>query len=309
MAALYFDQRLSDDDRRHALYNGDIFVYSPTPETQRLCSLARAMIEEAFSPYDPRRIDQYLTMEDTAARLAKLKPAFIHHPECKQLLPEIITRLGGDSTQIYFDVPRMRSAYPTHYLTSGIAYAFHPHRDTWYSAPMCQINWWLPIYDIAPDNCLAIHPIYFARAVENNSEIYNYYEWNTRNRGDAAKHIRSDTREQPKPQQDIERQEVRVVCSAGGMILFSAAHMHETVPNTSGLARYSIDFRTVQFDDVVSHRGARNVDSRCTGTTLRDYLRCADLHHLPGDVIDSYNDGTEVAAKALVFNSGAAPQS
>jgi hypothetical protein len=110
MAALYFDQRLSDDERRQALYNGDIFVYSPTAETQKLCSLGRAMIEEAFSPFDPRRVDQYLNMEDTAALLAKLKPAFIHHPECKRLLPEIITQLGGDPSKIYFDVPRMRSA-------------------------------------------------------------------------------------------------------------------------------------------------------------------------------------------------------
>ena len=96
-----------------------------------------------------------------------------------------------------------------------------------------------------------------------------------------------------------------MVCRAGGVILFSAAHLHETVPNTSGLARYSVDFRTIHFDDVVSHQGARNVDSRCTGTTLRDYLRCADLQHLPDDVIDSYNDGTEVAGKPLVFSSDA----
>ena len=46
--------------------------------------------------------------------------------------------------KLYFDVPRLRSAYPSHFLSSGIAYAFHPHRDTWYSAPMCQINWWIP---------------------------------------------------------------------------------------------------------------------------------------------------------------------
>ena len=40
------------------------------------------------------------------------------------------------------------------------------------------------------------------------------------------------------------------------MILFSGAQLHETVPNTTGLARYSIDFRTVNFDDASPHRGA-----------------------------------------------------
>ena len=126
MGTLHFDQRLTDNERRQALYSGDIFVYSPVPASRKLCALARGMIEEAFAPHDPRRIDQILGMEEAAAVLAKLKPAFIHHPDCKRLLPEIIVELGADPAKTYFDVPRMRSAYPTHYLTSGIAYAFPP---------------------------------------------------------------------------------------------------------------------------------------------------------------------------------------
>ena len=64
------------------------------------------------------------------------------------------------------------------YLTSGIAYAFHPHRDTWYSAPMCQINWWLPIYEVEAGNVMAFHPHYYSRPVNNGSNRYNYQEWN-----------------------------------------------------------------------------------------------------------------------------------
>jgi hypothetical protein len=292
MASLYFDQRLSDAERREALYNGDIFVYSPVQATRKLCALARAMIEEAFAPHDPRLIDRHLSMEEAAAALAKLKPAFIHHPECKRLLPEIISELGGDTSKTFFDVPRMRSAYPTNYLTSGIAYAFHPHRDTWYSAPMCQINWWLPIYELTSENCLAFYPKYFGEAVKNNSDIYNYADWNARSRAEAAKHVRSDTREQPKLQQQIEPQDLRVICPVGGVILFSGAQLHETVPNTSGVGRYSIDFRTVHADDVVARAGAPNLDSRCTGTTMNDYLSCSDLHHLPDEVFKSYESGT-----------------
>ncbi len=300
MATLYFDWRPSDDQRRRALYNGDIFVYSPVEATKKLCALARGMIEEAFAPHDPRLIDQYLSMEEAAEVLGKLKPSFIHHPECKRLLPEIIAELGGDPAKTYFDVPRMRSAYSTNYLTSGIAYAFHPHRDTWYSAPMCQINWWLPIFDITPENCLFIQPSYFAQAIKNNSQIYNYQEWNARSRSEAAKHVRSDTREQPKPQQEIEQEDIRVICPPGGIILFSAAQLHGTVPNTSGFARYSIDFRTVHLAEVVAHDGARNMDTRCTGTTVGDYLRCTDLQHLPAEVISSYDDGPKIAAETPV---------
>jgi hypothetical protein len=288
MSNIYFDKPCSDGDRRKALYDGHIFVYSPSDPTAKLCALAKRMINEAFAPHDPRTIDRHLSMEECARILASLKPAFIHHPECKRLLPEIICSIGGDPEKVYFDVPRLRSAYPTTYLTSGIAYAFHPHRDTWYSAPMCQINWWLPIFEITSENCLAFYPKYFHRAILNNSEIYNYAEWNRRSRGEAVKHVKSDTREQPKPQEEIDTDPIKIICSPAGLILFSGAQLHETVPNTSGTARYSIDFRTVHYADAVAHLGAVNVDSRCTGTTMQDYLRCSDLCHLPEALVASY---------------------
>jgi hypothetical protein len=287
---IYFDAPCSDQDRRNALYTGSIFVYSPFAKTKQLCQLAEKLIIEAFAPHDPQTIDRHLSMEDCARILAKLKPAFIHHPDCKRLLPEIIGSIGGDRDAVYFDVPRLRSAYPTTYLTSGIAYAFHPHRDTWYSAPMCQINWWLPITEISPQNCLGFYPDYFRKPLRNNSETYNYAEWNRRSRAEAAQHVRSDTREQPKPQEEVLAERIKIICPPGGLILFSGAHLHETVPNTSGVARYSIDFRTVHRGDAVAHRGAVNVDSRCTGTTMNDYIRSSDLSNLPESLVAAYEN-------------------
>jgi hypothetical protein len=205
---------------------------------------------------------------------------------------------GVDLERLYFDVPRLRSAYPSHFLSSGIAYAFHPHRDTWYSAPMCQLNWWLPIYPIEPGNALGFFPRYFGEAVKNNSEIYNYYEWNTKYRATAARHVKSDTREQPMAQQDLDPVTMRFLPPPGGIIVFSGAQLHETVPNTTNLARYSIDFRTVHYDDVTARRGAPNLDTRCTGTTMRDYLRASDLAHLPEEAIALYDDDTAKGERA-----------
>ena len=64
--------------------------------------------------------------------------------------------------------------------------------------------------------------------------------------------------------------------------------MHSSVPNTSGRTRFSIDFRTVNIDDVIAHRGAPNVDSECTGTTMGDYLRGTDLAHVPEELFSEY---------------------
>ncbi len=302
MAALFIDADLDDSERRARLYSGDIFIYSPTSNTRQLIGLAAKMLAEAFVPHDPRTIHQHLSPEEVAGILSKVKPAFIHHPECKRLISLIMKDHAIDEEKLYFDVPRMRSAYPSHFLSSGIAYAFHPHRDTWYSAPMCQINWWLPIYPLHPDNAMGFYPNYFDTPVANNSEIYNYYEWNTKNRASAAQHVRSDTREQPKPQQDLNANSLRYLPPPGGLILFSGSQLHETVPNTTDMARYSIDFRTVHLDDVVNFHGAKNIDSRATGTTMRDYISAADhTRLLPEEVVRLYDDGTESSDKVLRF--------
>jgi hypothetical protein len=199
MNSIYFDSRLGDEERRQKLYEGQLFVYSPTPSTTALCEHAREMIEEAFGELDPTTAQYELSVEDFAGVLTDLKPKFIHHPKSKEYLQGILGELGCDLEKTYFDVPRMRTSTSDDFLTSGISYAFHPHRDTWYSAPMSQLNWWLPIYEAESDNVMAFHPRYWDEAVPNSSNEYNYYEWNATSRKDAAKHVKSDTRKQPRP--------------------------------------------------------------------------------------------------------------
>jgi hypothetical protein len=293
MTAIFHDPASTDAERRRRLFEGDLFVYSPVPSAARLCEFARGLIDEAFGSLDPLTAHQRMPVEQCVELLAKLKPTFIHHPTAKECLRGMLTELGCDAEKTYFDVPRLRTAFPTEYLTSGLAYAFHPHRDTWYSAPMCQLNWWLPIYDVNPDNVMAFHPAYWSRAIRNGSAGYNYYRWNEESRKTAAQHIKTDTRVQPHAEEPLELEpQVRLLTRVGGTIIFSAAHLHSTVPNTSGRTRFSIDFRTVHLDDLVSGTGAPNLDSASTGTTMRDYLRVSDLARVPEEIVARYDDET-----------------
>jgi hypothetical protein len=291
---IYVDSKMTDDARRNSLYHGSIFVYAPSPNSLKLCRLAKDMLEEAFAPLDPLRLQEILPVERCAEVLGVLKPKFIHHPKSKEYIQGILAERGCDLDKTYFDVPRLRSAFPGDYLKSGIAYAFHPHRDTWYSAPFSQVNWWMPIYPIDADNCMAIHPNYWNVPVKNGSSGYNYDRWNRESRQSAAAHIKTDTRAQPKPEEAMTLDpDVRLVCDVGGVYLFSAAQMHSSVPNTSSVTRYSIDFRTAHLDDVWTQCGAPNIDSACTGTTMRDYIRATDLTHVPEEAVALYFDSTE----------------
>jgi hypothetical protein len=287
---VFFDSQMSDALRREQLYNGRIFVSSPRASTVALCGLARSMIEEAFDRGDPRTAQRRMPVEKFVSICAPLKPAFIHHPTTIKLIRDVVEELGCGLHDTYIDVPRLRMVTHGGYLTSGVGYAHHPHRDTWYSAPMCQLNWWLPIYSFDAESAMAFHARYWSQPIRNGSSNFNYYQWNMDGRKNAAKHITNDMRVQPRAEEPLELEpEVRLVCPPGGIVLFSAAQLHSTVPNTSGLTRYSIDFRTVNIDDVVAMRGAPNIDSEPVGTSLRDFRRAADLASIPDDVVRVYD--------------------
>ena len=289
MNTIFLDAPIDDNKRRELLYRGQLLVYSPTPSSLKLVNFARKMAEEALQPYEPETAQYHLPVERYAGILAELKPKFIHHPISKECIQGIFRELGVDSHKTFFDVPRMRTSTSDDYLKTGIAYAFHPHRDTWYSAPMCQINWWMPIYPIVPENAMAFHPRYWSQPVRNGSSGYNYAEWNRTSRQNAAQFVKEDTRKQPKPEEPMELDpQIRVIAPPGGILLFSGAQMHSSVPNNSGRTRFSIDFRTVNIDDIAARRGAPNVDSACTGTTMGDYLRGTDLAHVPEEYYALY---------------------
>jgi hypothetical protein len=294
MNTVYFDEPCTDDVRRERLFAGQLFVYAPRPSTLAFCGHARGLIEEAFAPHDPRVAQGALSVEQYAEVLGRLKPHFIHHPESKRHIQAVLTDLGCDLERTYFEVPKLRSSTSDGYLTTGIAYAWHPHRDTWYSAPGCQLNYWIPIYELTSDNVMAFHPHYWAHRVANSSRGYNYYEWNSKHRGGhVTQYLKEDPRPLPRATEPMQLDpQVRIVCPVGGVIVFSGAQMHSSVPNTSGVTRFSIDFRTVHIDDLVADRGAPNVDAECTGTTIRDYQRGTDLSRLPEDVVQRYDDGT-----------------
>ncbi|MGH3641006.1 MAG: hypothetical protein ACRDUX_18455 [Mycobacterium sp.] len=289
MTTILFNPDITDAERRTRLYDGNVLLYSASPESLALVEHARDLISEAFGRRDPQTAQHEMPVEEFSSLLAELKPRFIHHPESKLRIRALLESVGCDLEDTYFDVPRMRTSTSDDFLTSGISYAFHPHRDTWYSAPFSQLNWWIPIYDVVPENVMAFHPQYWGKPVRNGSRRYDYYEWNRTSRVSAAEHVKTDTRDQPRPEEPVTLEpQVRVVPEVGGVMLFSGNQLHSTVPNTSGRTRFSIDFRTVNIQDVRTRVEAPNFDSECTGTSLRDFLRTSDFERIAEDVALSY---------------------
>ncbi|HEX5368934.1 MAG TPA: hypothetical protein VFY10_05915 [Dehalococcoidia bacterium] len=308
MNTVYIDPACDESERRERLYDGQVFVLPPRPASLALVEFAREMLADAFGPVDPRLAQYEMPVEEYVAIVAPLKPRFIHDPRTIELIADITREAGCDLRTTYLDVPRLRAVTSDAYLTAGVGYAHPPHRDTWYSAPMCQLNWWMPVFDIESESSMAFHPDYWARPVLNSSADFNYYEWNRVGRRDAALQIKTDARKQPQLLEDLEMEpQIRLVVPPGGIVLFSAAQMHSTVPNTAGSARYSIDFRTVNLVDLLEGAGAANLDSDCSGTSLRDFRRGSSGEPLPDEVVVLYDDETLPLGGELVYRPPEVP--
>ncbi len=203
------------------------------------------------------------------------KPHWIHAERSKRLVCDIITQAGLPAEFTHFDVPRPRTSFPLGHLTTGVALAFPWHRDSWYSAPVQQLNWWLPVYPIREDNSMAFDLKGFGRAVPNTSATFDYYRNNVQ-RLTAAQNVTKEEQARPGAIDHKPAQELIVLPSPGSVLLFAGAQLHTSIPNTSGLARYSVDFRTVDARDLATGRCAPVVDADCTGTAIRDFVNISD---------------------------------
>lgn len=286
MNTIYFDSPAQDEVRRQRLYQGQLFVFSPRPSVTALCQLARNLLEAALGSPIPPSIEDSLPVEEFLAAESSLKQQIMHHPQTRLLIQSLLQEFGCDLDTTYFDLPQLRIMPYRGYLPNGEGLFHDPHRDTWYAAPQCLINWWIPIYDFASESALAFHPLYWQQPAQNDSEQFNQGQ-------DYKTNFREAEFPHPTEQVVIEP-EVRVVCPASGIILFSGAQMHSAVPNTSGLTRYSLDLRTIHYDDIVNGRGAPNVDSRSTDALLVDFVRATDFTHFPNHVMKSHQKGAVV---------------
>ena len=89
----------------------------------------------------------------------------------------------------------------------------------------------------------------FARQVPNSSDDFDYYENNAR-RLNTAKSVGQEKQARPGAVNHAPGVDLIPLPAPGEVLLFSGAQLHTSIPNTSGLSRYSVDFRTVDVHDL-----------------------------------------------------------
>ena len=273
--AVFVDLDVPADELRHKLYAGNLVLLTRLRSVSNFVEYTREQLTELFKPHDPEHVHEHIEPAHMAQILGSWKPGFIHSDRSKSMVCEIIREAGLPAEYTHYDLPKPRTSFPAGHLTTGVAFAFPWHRDVWYSAPAQQINWWLPIYAAREDNSMSFDLPSFDQAVPNSSNTFDYYR-NNAQRLTTAKAVTEEKQARPGALDHKPVDDLVVLPAPGGVLLFSGAQLHTSIPNTSGRARYSVDFRTVDTRDLVAGRGAPLVDVECTGTAIRDFRNVAD---------------------------------
>lgn len=252
------------------IYSGGIILLPSTKASHDLIKATKRQVVDSFGP-DYRQAHTHLSDDKFFAKLITLKADVYNDQNIRTLSARVISEYGFVLEGTFFDPPRLRANKHNGYLDPKAQAAFRSHRDTWYGNPQAQINWWLPLHDVTGADSFSFYPQFFDQPIANNSVEFDYDDWSTRV-GFGNSQLGKGGPYPAPVNEPADHSAQSFNLAQGQVLLFSAAHLHRSNPNSTGLTRFSIDFRTVSEADTKASIGAPNVDNDSVGSSLRDYL-------------------------------------
>ena len=244
-----------------SLLAGELFVYESTPETRALTYRVQEVLQQVLGQAClPKPGEPCPAIEH--AQLARVRAELYGQDGLHRLAAKTLSALGMPEHTLV-DTPRLRVVTAGAEQILEARPVFVAHRDTWYGCPQGQINWWIPVFDCPETQSFAFYPEYFDKPVPNASTGFDYDRWMKQ----VGWHGTTKLEDYPAPTETVPNtEEVRLPTKAGQLLLFAAAHLHQTRPNqVAGSSRLSLDFRAV----VPGGPEAPNADNHSVGAEQR----------------------------------------
>ena len=243
---------LGDEQRRESVYGGDLLVFQKNLPVEEFCAFTDTVVREVFGTTEPVRAqfesdrDEYLSREEV------LQKRFRKETRARDLFLAALGHVGVDLRRTFWDWLYLRVSPHGEQYSGRRTAKLGFHRDTWSSNVYAQTNWWAPNYPISPGRTIAFYGEYWEKPLKNTSA-----DWDL----EDIRSGRSSASLVPEPSEPVDTaSELRLVIEPGDLLCFSGAHLHASVPNSTGVARFSVEVRTVDAGDVANDRGAPNVD-------------------------------------------------
>ncbi len=255
-----------DPDTLHArLFAGDVLIFRGLPAVAALVDLADRRIRAAFPDRPPETATDRPAAE-FLARMAALRKAFDGDPGADAAWRAALEACGCRLPDTFWDRRHLRANPPGDTHHDDRVRNLPAHRDSWGSMVPQQINWWAPVYPLGPGRTLLIYPDAWERAVANDSA-----EWDL----EALKRARAEYPSLPTASDPSEWGAPRALLpEPGDIVAFSAAHLHASAVNATGLTRFSLETRTVDHRMRRAGRGAPNVDGRAPRVAAHWFRHC-----------------------------------
>ncbi len=249
-------------------------------------------LQSYFPEGDPRQVVACLSSPQLLTRMKLLRDEIISSEPLLHSLCPVWSELGFDLNEIFLDAIRIRCVPDKFHENVEAKSVSYIHRDPWYANPQCQLNFWIPIYDVEKGAGFSIYPPYFKKAIPNNSDLFDYQEWLELG-GFQSNKVFSDRKQIfPAPLYNLDEVDtVDIHSRAGEMICFASHHLHGTSPNLSGLARFTLEVRFVLRSHLESRVGPKKLDNFSKGSTLIHMYDLFRHEPVPKALIKHYEDG------------------
>lgn len=257
-----------------SLYQGTVFLFSPNALRLEIVAEINTELQALFGE-NPRLAQFEHSDDEFFKKIGRLRRLFYTDKKYLQYVGDLLRELNWETAQTVFDPMRLRTIQHNGHLNEAAKAIYHTHRDTWYSNPQCQITWWIPLHDVRLEDTFQFYPQYFAKAVANDSDLFDHDEWTSTGKKKKIGWQDKKTGKEaiyPSLGQEIDRTGFGVECEKGSLLLFSGQHLHATNKQATGKTRFSIDFRTVSLYDFESKIGPENVDNASTGSSVGHHL-------------------------------------
>jgi len=254
---------INDQQRAELVFAGQLVVFENLSSMSELIDFTRELITSCFDSDQPQAVHEYLHREQFLHIAHDAQEGFRISKQTNELLIQCLEQTGVNLNNCYRDKLVLRILPPVDSHPGGRHSDTHIHRDTWGSNIYQQINWWAPVYPLHKDNTLAIYPEHWNKPIENNTDTWDFSEVK-RNRKQAPQHLAGKIPAAPVAISETDKHnEIRVLINPGSLLCFSGAHLHGGLANTTDQTRFSIESRTINYDDILNGRKAPNID--CEG--------------------------------------------
>ena len=235
-----------------ALFEGALVVFDGLRPVTRLVDRGRAILTRVFETEEPSVRECHLSAPSFRRLAMRAREVVARDATVARHWWDTLTVIGYRPDATWLDRIRLRTVPSRGDIDHPRLQTLPPHRDTWGSGIMAQINWWLPLYPLAESRTMLLWPDAFRHPVANNSDEWSFEASKNGSREDYPLLPVAHTR----PTQPG----VPVLIEPGQLLGFSAAHLHAGASDASGRTRFGVDTRSVWEPDRSSSRGAPNVD-------------------------------------------------